>query len=227
MTNEFDNHAAFYNSLLIVQDAAAALNRVEDRRTIFEELTRLLARYPNGAGSGAQFGICLVHRHFRLYNGEKMVSDGDIARPQSQPGSPPIGDLYPASRWTAEGKPFEFTRDETKPLPDDLPPKFQAIVNKYDVKVLGLYYVEDPTLSRGVGIERLDSGTRSHIVRYGEPLPPSKVLVETDWVLQWQHPEMTPLSVMSSVCINGTQHRIVNDSLARVDELGTQSRVRR
>jgi len=227
MTNEFDNHAAFYNSLLIVEDAAAALNRVEDRRTIFEELTRLLARYPNGARSGAQFGICLVHRHFELDDGEKMVSHGNITQPQSQPRSPPIG-LYRASRWTAEGKPFEFTRDETKPLPDDLPPKFQTIVNKYNVEVLGLHHVKDPTLPRGVGIERTDPSTRRHIVHYGQKvdqLPPN--IVETDWVLQWQHPEMTPLSVVSSVCIEGTQHRIVNDSLARVDELGTQSRVRR
>ena len=178
MTNECDNHAAFhkfYNCLLEVGEAAAALKR-EDRHTIFEELTRLLAKYPNSAGSGAQFGICLVHRHFELDDGEKMVSDGNITQPQFQPES-----VYP-SRWTAEGKPFEFTRDKTKPLPDDLPPNFQAIVNKYDVNVLGLYYVEDPTLI-GVGIERLDSSTRSHIVDYVESLP-SDDHVETDWAVR-------------------------------------------
>ncbi|CUA67874.1 hypothetical protein RSOLAG22IIIB_07566 [Rhizoctonia solani] len=114
--------AEVYNSLPTVGAANAAFT---DREAVFAKLAPLFAAYQ------FQFGVCLVHAHCKLQEGEAMVADGNVTRPVFD------GPRYP-ERWLADGTPYEFTREPTETPPPELIRDFQAIVGKD--ALLGLFH---------------------------------------------------------------------------------------
>ncbi|CAE7101776.1 unnamed protein product [Rhizoctonia solani] len=114
--------ATIYKSLPSIQTASDAFN---DRDAIFAKLAPLFAAYH------FQFGLCLVHAHCYIKEGEAMVANGTISRPVRG------GPQYP-ERWLADGTPYEFNQEPTKVPPPELFRDFQAIVGK-DLP-LGVYY---------------------------------------------------------------------------------------
>ncbi|CAE6395772.1 unnamed protein product [Rhizoctonia solani] len=114
--------AEVYNTLPTI---GAANDAFTDREAMFAKLAPLLAAYQ------FQFGICLVHAHCTIKEGEAMVADGNITRPTRD------GPQYP-ERWLADGTPYEFTREPTQVPPPELVRDFQAIVGKDTV--LGLFH---------------------------------------------------------------------------------------
>jgi len=108
-----------------------------------------------------EFGICLVHAHCTLDNGEKMVSSGRVSEPaivDSEAGE----SCYP-ERWLANGDPYEFSSTPTVEggaPPFDLVQRFYHRLEsisenlksdngsdstKVDLSgLLGIYYVHDP-----------------------------------------------------------------------------------
>ncbi|EMD38034.1 hypothetical protein CERSUDRAFT_122837 [Gelatoporia subvermispora B] len=92
-----------YNALPIVEDADA---RFQDREALFEKLAPLLAQYGN------QFGICLVHAHCSIDEGEKMIAKEYVSEPLRD--TP----CYP-ERWLASGEAYEFNINPTQSPPQD------------------------------------------------------------------------------------------------------------
>ncbi|CAE6481629.1 unnamed protein product [Rhizoctonia solani] len=118
--------ATLYNSLPGLEDAS---NAFKDRDVMFAKLAPLLAAYQ------LQFGVCLVHAHCALEEGEAMVANGTISRPVRG------GPQYP-ERWLADGTPYEFNQEPTKAPPVELIRDFHAIVGKDTT--LGLFYENNP-----------------------------------------------------------------------------------
>jgi len=116
---------ALYNSLPTIEEAH---EKFFDRDTIFSKLAPLLTLYDN------KFGVCLVHSHCELEEGEVMVASGNISQPERD------AQCYP-ERWLATGEPYEFNRLPTQSPPPDLFSRFRDIVAGIDV--LGLYFVGD------------------------------------------------------------------------------------
>ncbi|KAF8159369.1 hypothetical protein B0H34DRAFT_703168 [Crassisporium funariophilum] len=102
----------FYNSLPNVDDAHKAFVH----REILLKLVPIFAKHGN-------FGICLVHRHTVLEEGEMMVTRGPFTEPER------IEDAYayPHS-WARCGTPFEYSSTSTPDLPQELLQDFQKIV---------------------------------------------------------------------------------------------------
>lgn len=135
---------ALYNSLPSIGDAD---KKFVNRSQIFSKLSPLLAAHEN------KFGVCLVHRHCSLEEGEMMVATGNISQPERNV------QCYP-ERWLATGEPYEFTRKPTRLPPQELLEEFQRIVHGVDV--LGLFYIHDGDHLGGITIERTEG--RKNIV---------------------------------------------------------------
>lgn len=114
---------AIYNSLPSVEKANA---RFDDREAMLQKLAPLLAKYDN------QFGVCLVHAHCAIEDGEKMIARGNVSEPLRD--TP----CYP-ERWLATGEPYEFNSEPTKTPPPELFDAFRAAIG--DLGVLGLFYI--------------------------------------------------------------------------------------
>jgi len=179
------NHTSLYNSLPSLSEAN---EKFVDRDQIFSEVAPLLVAYER------KFGVCLVHRHCELYEGELMVATGDVTQPE------PERDVqcYP-HRWTAAGEPFEFTRDAAQPLPQSLLEEFQKIFYAQDVKVLGLFHVQDERFSRGIPTERTEG--RKNILEYGDSGNPDAIIAE--WTVG---PGKDLILKGSCRCVQGASH---------------------
>ncbi len=110
-TFNMTTHEELYNGLSSVEDASYRLGNPKE---ILEKLTPVFEKY------GDKFGVCLVHRHCTLDEGEKMVADGDISQPERDI------ECYP-ERWLASGEPYEFTRKPTESPPLELLEKFKEV----------------------------------------------------------------------------------------------------
>lgn len=135
--------ASSYNGLL---DIDTAHKLFTNRDEIFGKLGPVLQQYGNN-----KFGVCIVHRHCQLEEGERMVAKGNVSQPESD------GPAYP-ERWLATGEAYEYSREETTSPSEELLENFRQIVG--DINVLGLCYVRDEEVD-GVMLERTEG--RSNI----------------------------------------------------------------
>ena len=138
--------ASAYNSLLYV-DTADQHFPIPVRDEIFAKLITVLQQYGNN-----RFGVCLIHRHCSLEEGERMVSDGDISQPQRD------APAYP-ERWLATGESYEFSREKTTSPSEELLERFRTVIG--DIKVLGLCYIRDEETEGILRVERTEG--RSNI----------------------------------------------------------------
>jgi hypothetical protein len=116
----------FYNSL---PSLAKADKGFSDRGRVFDALKKLLSQH------GGKYGVCLVHSHCTLNEGEIMLSTDGIA----QPVLVSKDQVYYPSHWLASGEPYEYTSDPTEIPPLALFEAFRSLT--HDTKFLGLYYV--------------------------------------------------------------------------------------
>ena len=119
--------ALLYNTLLSVEEADFMF---DNREEILSKLAPLLAKYDN------QFGVCLVHRHSDLEDGEMMVTRGDTSEPEK------AAECHP-ERWLVTGVPYEFSSEPTPSPPEGLLKEFQYIVK--GLGILGLAYLPKNT----------------------------------------------------------------------------------
>ncbi|KJA21292.1 hypothetical protein HYPSUDRAFT_42140 [Hypholoma sublateritium FD-334 SS-4] len=118
--------ATAYNNLL---DVDTATQLFTNRDEIFGKLGPVFQQYGNN-----KFGVCLVHRHCLLEEGERMVAKGNVSQPETN------GPTYP-ERWLATGEAYEFSHEETSLPSEELLSNFRRIIG--DIKVLGLCYVRN------------------------------------------------------------------------------------
>lgn len=117
-----------YNALPSLWDADT---RFTDRDTVFAAAAPLLSRY------NFEWGLCLIHAHCKLEEGELMLGRGNVSQPEKQDEI--VDKIYP-ERWLANGQPYEFTTRPTKTPPPDLVKNLGQIVGTDGV--LGLYHIE-------------------------------------------------------------------------------------
>ncbi|KDR68303.1 hypothetical protein GALMADRAFT_215957 [Galerina marginata CBS 339.88] len=151
--------ASLYNSLPSLEEAA---DKFTNRAQIFSKLASLLAKYEH------KFGVCLVHAHCKLEEGEIMVSTGHVSQPERDV------ECY-AECWLASGEPYEFTKEPVVSPPPELLSQFRDIVDGIDV--LGLYAVSAPP-SSGILLERTDG--RKNITEIVPSAGPQDI--ETAWL---------------------------------------------
>jgi hypothetical protein len=89
----------FYNGLPSIEDADTAF---VDRNNIFTKLAPLFAREEYRG----VYDVCLIHHHFDLKPGERMVSHGSISLPTLSSQESQDDPLIIPERWTAYGDPF-------------------------------------------------------------------------------------------------------------------------
>lgn len=90
-----------YNTLPSILEAH---HRFSDRKTCFSAAEVLFSKYPDG------FGLCLIHAHCKLTEGEIMLADGNVSKPVHVSD----GTEYYPERWLPSGEPYEFTTKPTK-----------------------------------------------------------------------------------------------------------------
>ncbi|KAI0398652.1 hypothetical protein F4802DRAFT_611455 [Xylaria palmicola] len=113
-----------YNTLPSLEEAN---EKFVNREQIFDTLSNLLSQYKNS------FGICLIHSHCTLDEGEIMLETDGTSQPVLASEAP----AYYPGRWLPSGVPFEFTTEPTQAPPPDLINAFSALTQ--GVGVLGLY----------------------------------------------------------------------------------------
>jgi len=106
-----------------------------------EQLFSELALFFQENDPSHDYALCLIHRHYSLNEGEKMVSNGDSIAP-SMERTP---NIIP-ERWFSNGDAMEYTY--CKDLASQIPPpspeffaKFHSIVSFYNIDTLGVCYM--------------------------------------------------------------------------------------
>ncbi|TFK24486.1 hypothetical protein FA15DRAFT_592324 [Coprinopsis marcescibilis] len=129
-----------YNNLPSLEDADGGFTN-DDRARLFPDLIRLFSQE---AYAGV-YAFGLVHRHFELERGERMVTTAKIpheeyiTRPEKFPDNTIIAD-----RWTANGQAFEFSRlhagqEAVPPPPQQLLATFRELIGSRLERFLGIY----------------------------------------------------------------------------------------
>lgn len=142
-------HHTMYNGLPLIPDAYTELRRElkaapsvsnNDLMLPILEDPDVCKLFRDGVGEGDEgrfFGIWIVHRHFRLERGERMVAEGDVAKPVSE------NLTHLAERWDHYGNAIEFMQpgaDQTPQAPSaNFTRAFRELMyNKFGVSSLGL-----------------------------------------------------------------------------------------
>jgi len=96
------------------------------------ELSALLAAFDSA------WGMCLVHAHCTLAEGELMLARGNVSQPETRET---LKEPYFPERWLADGRAFEYNTEKTAAPPAELVNQFHAMVTKAGlIGVLGLYF---------------------------------------------------------------------------------------
>jgi hypothetical protein len=138
VTSKYMYTHELYNSLPSLRDARERFKSIEGGPgQLLKSLAPLFKNHPG-------FGVCLVHTHCELTNGEKMVSTGRITEPVTIDD----GKCFP-ERWLSNGVPFEFNSSPTVKggLPTELVESFYTHLKSFGENdlsdLLGIYYVHD------------------------------------------------------------------------------------
>jgi hypothetical protein len=133
-----------YNNIPSVADADA---RFEEqlasagltRKQLFSDLAPLFLESPYGG----RYAPCLIHRHYSLNDGERMVTTDHSSKPSTD-----ISPKIVAERWSSSGEEVEhmFTDDPTSlppPPPVDFVAKYKSILDSHAIDALGICYAPD------------------------------------------------------------------------------------
>ena len=125
--------AILYNALPTLEEADG---RFVNREQIFAAVRDLLSEY------GFVFGLCLIHAHCTLEDGEIMIGRESESQPEM---ASTLVQYYP-ERWLSSGEPYEFTTRPTTPPPVALFDAFKQLTS--DIEVLGLYHIDNEGLEK-------------------------------------------------------------------------------
>lgn len=121
---------SLYNSLPTLGEAD---EQFVDREATFRALATLLGQHEY------TFGLCLIHAHCELAEGEIMLASGNVSQPRLLEHTP----TFHPERWLSTGKPYEFTVRSTEKPPTELVDEFQRIVKEAKLQdILGLYHID-------------------------------------------------------------------------------------
>jgi len=139
-----------------------------NREPMFEAVSALLAQWNH------EFGLCLVHSHCKLVEGEIMLAKGNASKPETIED---CGDYFP-ERWLSNGAAYEFTIKPTQEPPKALIDEFNRIVQQ--TGVLGLYYT-GPAADAGAGAQIEWTEGRANLTRPLTEADKANNPVQTGW----------------------------------------------
>lgn len=173
---------SLYNGLDTLEVANSKLLK-HNPQQLLPTLGPLLKKYDY------KYGICLVHRHCELEDGEIMISTGNIAQPER------AAEYYP-DRWLATGEAYEFSDEPSEAPPQDLLEEFQNYIQGIDV--LGLFYVREVP-EDGYVFSESTHGRKNVLetVRVDDPSPKLVASYDSAWVPG--HPNRT-MSTTGTCC---------------------------
>lgn len=129
--------SGLYNSLPSLLEANEVLHKIVGNVDAF-----MLSTLAPIFKDHQDFGVCLVHRHHKLNQGERMVSFQRVSKPEC------TNDLksFP-EKWLSDGTPYEFKSTHTKKLPQSLQEKFHKALKGHGThdgrnltEVLGIFH---------------------------------------------------------------------------------------
>ena len=153
-----------YNDLPSIADADA---RLEDqlasagltRNQFFSKLTPVFLETPYAG----RYAACLIHRHYSLNDGERMVATGPSTKPSTDTSPNIVGE-----RWASNGEVIEhkFTEDPAShppPPPAEFFAKFKSILDAHGIDILGVCYAPSKYQDGFLYLESTGSEDRERI----------------------------------------------------------------
>ncbi|KDR67423.1 hypothetical protein GALMADRAFT_1086292 [Galerina marginata CBS 339.88] len=145
-----DANARFENQL-----ASAGLTRTQ----LFSKLAPLFLEAPYAG----HYAACLIHRHYSLHSGERMVTTGTSARPSTETSLNVVGE-----RWASNGEVIEhkFTDDPASHFPAPPPEffaKFKSILDAHGIDILGVCYASGKLTDDYLFLESPGPGDREQV----------------------------------------------------------------
>lgn len=177
--------AALYNTLPSLGEAE---ERFVDRDAVFAAVSNLLAPY------GSKFGLCLIHSHSTLYDGEIMLAQGDVSQPVLMSDTPSTS-IYP-DRWLPTGEAYEFTTQPTEAPPKELMAEFGRLTGS--ISVLGLYYAG--TADHSIQLEWTDGRKKLSMMPSTDPPTSPKQPGHSAKVIHHSSPWRALLFVTHETC---------------------------
>lgn len=180
----------YYNTLPSLLEAKERFN---NRERFFLAVAHLLSTYNN------MFGVCLVHAHCILSEGEIMLAEGNVSQPVHVSTAPTC---Y-AERWLSSGQPYEFTTHPTQEPPDSLVKGLRSLTGDDDA--LGLYFIVSGDVKEASVITLEWTEGRKNLVREMKLEDWEQRTVGTAWALDIDKPvKMAPVVYCVEYCIIDT-----------------------
>jgi len=181
--------AVLYNTLPTLADAEECFTH---REQIFAACRSLLAKYEN------IFGLCLVHAHCKLSDGEIMLGRGNISQPEKVSE---LAEYYP-ERWLSSGTPYEFTTRPTTAPPAALIEAFNQLTAQ--LGVVGLYHIDKGENKPGKMIEHTE-GRKNFLMPYTDA---DRAHLATQTETAWDLGSCDPVTMACNkiICMRRTNH---------------------
>ena len=175
-----------YNDLPSIAEADA---RLEDqlasagltRTQFFSKLTPVFLEAPYAG----RYAACLIHRHYSLNDGERMVANGPSTKPSTDTSPNIVGE-----RWASNGEVIEhkFTDDPASyppPPPAEFFAKFKSILDAHGIDILGVCYAPSKFQDGFLYLESTGSGDREQITNLVHcSAPQLEHSFEAAWILK-------------------------------------------
>ncbi|KAF8965064.1 hypothetical protein BDZ97DRAFT_811940 [Flammula alnicola] len=173
--------------------------------TLDQLLSELAPLFSEGDNAG-RYGIWLLHHHFSLTTGERMVARGDISEPTTD-----VSSLIVAERWNDEGEELEHRYvddidDVPPPPPAEFMKRFKTIIDARKINALGVCYApngrDTEKIKEGyIFLESTNHGGRKHVMTVVRADDPRLLSGETNFSASW--------IPMSGHCCSKSSHRCI------------------
>jgi hypothetical protein len=162
-----DSIQARYNRLYSLEEANAKFMK-HDPKQLLPTLAPFLKKYDY------KYGVCLIHRHCELQDGEIMISTGNVTKPER------VTEYYP-DRWLVTGEPYEFSDEPSEPPSQDLLEEFRNLIPGVDV--LGLFFVREIP-EDGYILMETTHGRKNvlNLIKLDDPNPKLAASIDACWL---------------------------------------------
>jgi len=194
-----------YNKLPLVSEAealfesqlkSAGLNRAE----LFSQLALLF--YDSKANKPGPYAVYLIHRHYELKPGERMVATDTSTRPSTEFSPNIVPHIWSINE---EAREFRFVSDPSThppPPPREFFSKFRSFLEEKRIDTLGICYAENDLKDGDIYEEGDGPGDRERMVTMISELQAGTDSYEVVWSPR-HDPKSQTLIMAVRCCCNG------------------------
>jgi hypothetical protein len=133
-----------YNDLPFVSDADARFKEQLasaglTRKQLLSDLAPLFLEPPYAG----RYAACLIHRHYSLKDGERMVTTEHSTKPSTDTSAQIVAECWSSSGEEVEHRFIDDTTTLPPPPPVDFLAKYKSILDSYGIDVLGVCWAPD------------------------------------------------------------------------------------